>query len=283
MSDDGTYQDGPYGDGTYEDGPSDDRAHENGPSDDRAPSGGTSEAPSGGTADPAADVWDLRGPAPASTAADAYRAIGMARVREILGYPEPFIAEKKEPFLGDFMRRFIAHSTFFCLATADDSGAVDASPKGDPPGAVRVLDPWTLAVPDRPGNRTADTFENITRNPAVGMVFFVPGVRETVRVNGDAFVTDDPGLLERLGVDGRPAVLATIVKVREAFFQCGKAVIRAGLWADDPRGLAASLTLGSTFYAQVTAQMAEKMAANLGSGAGSLDAIVEHHYRTGLF
>ncbi|MEW1750120.1 MSMEG_1061 family FMN-dependent PPOX-type flavoprotein [Streptomyces angustmyceticus] len=242
-----------------------------------------SDALSGNTADTAVEVWDLRGPAPEHTAADAYRAIDMARVREILGYPEPFIAEKKEPFLGDFMRRFIAHSTFFCLATADDSGAVDASPKGDPPGAVRVLDPWTLAVPDRPGNRTADTFENITRNPAVGMVFFVPGVRETVRVNGDAFLTDDPGLLERLGAEGKPAVLATIVKVREAFFQCGKAVIRARLWENDPRGLADSLTLGSNFYAQVTAQMAEKMAANLGSELSSLETIAEHHYRNGLF
>ncbi len=228
-------------------------------------------------------MWDYRRPAPEHTAADAFTPIGMARVREILGEPEPFIAEKKEPFIGDFMRRFIAHSTFFCLATVDDTGAVDASPKGDPPGSVRVLDPWTLAVPDRPGNRTADTFENITRSPGVGMVFFVPGVRETVRVNGDAFVTDDPDLLRRLGAEGKPAVLATIVKVREAFFQCGKAVIRARLWEDDPRGLANSLTPTSDFYAQVTAQMAEKMAAKLGEGLGSLGTIVQHHYDTGLF
>ncbi|MFB7630810.1 MSMEG_1061 family FMN-dependent PPOX-type flavoprotein [Streptomyces sp. NPDC056149] len=231
----------------------------------------------------AAVVWDARGPAPERTAADAYQAIDMARVREVIGYPQPFVAEKKEPYLGAFMRRFIAHSTFCCLATADDSGGVDASPKGDPPGAVRVLDPWTLAVPDRPGNRTADTFENITRNPAVGMVFFVPGVRETVRINGDAFVTDDPGLLERLGAEGKPAVLATIVRVREAFFQCGKAVIRAGLWEDDRRGLADALTLGNNFYAQITAQMAEKMAANLGSELGSLGAIAEDHYRNDLY
>ncbi|MET9296639.1 MSMEG_1061 family FMN-dependent PPOX-type flavoprotein [Streptomyces sp. NPDC003077] len=256
------------------------------------PGGGTSDASPGGGVDGGAsdvwpdgalDLWDVRGPAPERTAADAYRAIGMERVREILGYPQPFIAEKKDPFLGDFMRRFIAHSTFFCLATADDTGAVDASPKGDPPGAVRILDPWTLAIPDRPGNRTADTFENITRNPAVGLVFFVPGVRETARVNGEAFVTDDPGLLERLGAEGKPAVLATIVKVREAFFQCGKAVIRAGLWTDTPRGLADALTLGGNFYAQVTAQMAQKMAATLGSGLGSLGAIVEDHYQNDLF
>lgn len=245
--------------------------------------GDFSDAVSGSVTDTAEDVWGLRTPAPEHTAADAYRSIDMARVREILGHPEPFVAEKKEPFVGDFMRRFIAHSTFFCLATADDSGAVDASPKGDPPGAVRVLDPWTLAIPDRPGNRTADTFENITRNPAVGMVFFVPGVRETVRVNGDAFITDDPDLLARLGAEGKPAVLATVVTVREAFFQCGKAVIRARLWEDDPRDLAGALNLGSSFYAQVTAQMAEKMAANLGSGLGSLDTIVEHHYQNDLY
>ncbi|KOG89211.1 hypothetical protein ADK38_15555 [Streptomyces varsoviensis] len=228
-------------------------------------------------------MWDYRRPAPERTAADDYTPISMERVREILGEPQPFIAEKKEPFIGDFMRRFIAHSTFFCLATVDETGAVDASPKGDPPGSVRILDPWTLAVPDRPGNRTADTFENITRSPGVGMVFFVPGVRETVRVNGDAFVTDDPDLLQRLGAEGKPAVLATIVKVREAFFQCGKAVIRARLWEDDPRGLSGSLTLNRDFYAHVTAQMAEKMAANLGEGLGSLGTIVQHHYDTELF
>lgn len=96
--------------------------------------GDTSDAFSGITADTAAEVWDVRGPAPEHTAADAYPAIGMARVREILGYPEPFIAEKKEPFLGDFMRRFIAHSTFFCLATRRRQRGRGRQPQRRPAG-----------------------------------------------------------------------------------------------------------------------------------------------------
>ncbi|WP_158890168.1 MSMEG_1061 family FMN-dependent PPOX-type flavoprotein [Amycolatopsis anabasis] len=229
------------------------------------------------------DIGNARGAAPERTAADDYRPIDMARVREVLGYPPPFIADKKEPYLGEFVTRFIAHSTFFVLATADETGQLDASPKGDPPGTVRVLDPWTLAIPDRPGNKLADTFENLTRNPAVGLVFFVPGLRETVRVNGNAFVTDDPELLDRLGAEGKPAVLATIVRVREVFSQCGKAVIRAKLWQRDERHLADAVTLGSDFYTMTIAENAGKMARTLGDQVGGLGATVEQLYQRDLY
>jgi PPOX class probable FMN-dependent enzyme len=229
------------------------------------------------------DIGEVRGTAPARTAADDYRPIGMARVREIIGHPMPFIANKKEPYLGEFAARFIAHSTFFCLATTDDAGQIDNSPKGDPPGSVRVLDPWTLAIPDRPGNKTADTFENLARSPAVGLVFFVPGVREVLRVNGDAFVTDDPDLLARLGAEGRPAVLATIVRVREVFTQCGKAVIRAGLWERDERRLGEAFTFGGTCHSLAVAEQAGKAAATLGDHVRLLSTMVERSYKDDLF
>ncbi|MER7049106.1 MSMEG_1061 family FMN-dependent PPOX-type flavoprotein [Streptomyces jumonjinensis] len=217
------------------------------------------------------------------TAADDYRPIAMDRVREIIGHPPPFIAAKKESHLGEFIIRFIAHSTFFCLATADDAGHLDISPKGDPPGAVRVLDPWTLALPDRPGNKLADTFENLTRNPAVGLVFLVPGLREVVRVNGDAFISDDPELLHMLSADGRPAVLATVVRVREVFSQCGKAVIRSRLWEGDPRHLAEAVLLGGGFYTMHIAENAAKMADSLGDQLGELTTIAENQYRNNLY
>lgn len=229
------------------------------------------------------DIGSARGAAPERTAADDYRPIDMARVREIVGHPPPFITEKKEPYLGEFAARFIAHSTFCVVASADEHGRLDTSPKGDPPGAVRVLDPWTLALPDRPGNRLADTFENVTRNPAVGLAFFVPGVREVLRVNGDAFITDDPELLDRLGAEGKPAVLATVVRVREVFGQCGKAVIRAKLWEGDARQLADALTLGSSFSALTVAENAGKLARALGDQVSGLDATLEEHYRHGLY
>ena len=218
------------------------------------------------------------------TAADSYRPITMERVREIIGHPEPFIAEKKEPRLGEFAARFIAHSPFFCMATIGADGGLDTSPKGDPPGSVRVLDPWTLAIPDRPGNKLADSFENISRNPVVGLVFFVPGLREVLRVNGDAFITDEPELLDMLGADGRPAVLATIVRIREVFGQCGKAVIRSKLWEGDRRGLAEAVLLGGDYYTMTIAENAKKMKENLGELiGGGLHAVIDDHYRHTLY
>ncbi|WP_031464230.1 MSMEG_1061 family FMN-dependent PPOX-type flavoprotein [Sciscionella sediminilitoris] len=224
-----------------------------------------------------------RGAAPARTAADDYEPIDLDRIREIIGKPEQFILEKKEPRLGEFDMRFIAHSTFFVLASGNELGHLDTSPKGDPPGSVKVLDPWTLAIPDRPGNKLADTFENVTRSPGVGMVFLVPGVRETVRVNGDAFITEDPELLDRLGAEGKPAVLATIVRIREVFSQCGKAVIRAKLWQGDDRGLGEAVTNGSSFATMATAQDAGKFNRSLGNQAGGLGAVLEEHYEHGLY
>ncbi|MFD4255398.1 MSMEG_1061 family FMN-dependent PPOX-type flavoprotein [Amycolatopsis thermoflava] len=218
------------------------------------------------------------------TAADDYQPITMERVREVIGFPEPFIADKKEPRLGEFAARFIAHSPFFCLSTVGADGQLDTSPKGDPPGSVRVLDPWTLAIPDRPGNKLADTFENLSRNPAVGLVFFVPGLREVLRVNGDAFVTDDPELLGMLGADGKPAVLATIVRIREVFGQCGKAIIRSKLWEGDQRGLAEAVLLGGDYYTMTIAENARKMNDNLGElVGGGLHAVIDDHYKHTLY
>ncbi|WP_116201589.1 MSMEG_1061 family FMN-dependent PPOX-type flavoprotein [Amycolatopsis circi] len=219
-----------------------------------------------------------------TTAADAYPPITMARIREIIGFPDQFIAEKKEPQLGEFAMRFIAHSPFFCVATFGADGLMDVAPKGDPPGSVRILDPWTLAIPDRPGNKLADTFENLTANPSIGLVFFVPGLREVMRVNGDAFVTDDPELLSMLSADSKPAVLATIVRVREVFGQCGKAVIRAKLWETDTRGLAEAATLGGDFYTLSIAEQAQKMNNSLGDlVSGALYDVIDDKYRNELF
>ncbi|GAB3569214.1 pyridoxamine 5'-phosphate oxidase family protein [Amycolatopsis endophytica] len=218
------------------------------------------------------------------TAADDYRPITMERVREVVGFPEPFIAEKKEPALGEFAARFIAHSPFFCMSTVGADGQLDTSPKGDPPGSVRILDRWTLAIPDRPGNKLADSFENISRNPVVGLVFFVPGLREVLRVNGDAFITDAPELLGMLGADGRPAVLATVVRIREVFGQCGKAVIRSKLWEGDQRGLAEAVLLGGDYYTMTIAENARKMTDNLGDlVGGGLHAVIDDHYKHTLY
>lgn len=217
----------------------------------------------------------------ARTAADDYRSVDMRRIREIIGYPPKFIEEKKAPCVQEFAQRFIAHSTFYVLASVNQAGQVDASPKGDPPGAVKVLDPWTLAIPDRPGNKAIDTFRNLAERPGVGLLFLVPGLRETLRINGDAFVTDEPGLLERLAADGKPAQLATIVRVHEVFYQCGKALIRSHMWEPDT-ALADALLLGGNFYRAAGAEAGQK-AHDMGINLGEIGLMAEEHYQSTLY
>ncbi|HET6708256.1 MSMEG_1061 family FMN-dependent PPOX-type flavoprotein, partial [Amycolatopsis sp.] len=127
------------------------------------------------------------------------------------------------------------------LATADAAGRADCSPRGDYPGFVKVIDEHTLALPDRPGNKIADSFRNIAENDGVGLLFFVPGMRETLRVNGSAYVTDDPDVLARMRTEAKAPVLAIVVDVAEVYFHCGRALIRSRLWDPASRALAAEL------------------------------------------
>lgn len=177
------------------------------------------------------------------------RRIGPDRIREIIGTPEPYMHEMVLDRLDDHCRLFIAHSPFCLVASANLAGETDCSPRGDHPGFVRVLDDRTLLIPDRPGNRLADTFGNIAENPGVGLLFLVPGYPETLRVNGRAHATDDPDVLPMLESRGRPARLATVVEVEQAYLHCAKAIIRAGLWESEPRELAAQLPSGGTIAA----------------------------------
>lgn len=144
-----------------------------------------------------------------------------------------------------------------------------------------MLDSRTLAIPDRPGNKAIDTFRNLVERPGIGVLFLVPGVREVLRVNGDAFVTDDPDLLDMLAADGKPAVLATIVRVQEVFYQCGKALIRSRMWNPDP-GLAEALLGGANFYSAIGAEMGE-MATTMGIDVSGLIDITNEHYETTLY
>ena len=127
-------------------------------------------------------------------------------------------------------RAFIALSPFLVIATADADGAVDASPRGDPPGFVRVLDDTTLLLPDRPGNNRVDSLANVLSAPGVGLLFFVPGIDETFRVNGTAGVLADPAQLAGCEVQGRAPKTGLVVRVEEAFFHCAKALRRSRLW-----------------------------------------------------
>lgn len=127
-------------------------------------------------------------------------------------------------------RSFIGKSPFVLIGSSDGAGNADVTPKGDRPGFAAILDDRTVAIPDRPGNNRLDTLENIIRNPSVGLLFLIPGMNETLRVNGDARVTVDGGLRERLAVDGKEPLSVIVVSVKAAYMHCAKAFMRSDLW-----------------------------------------------------
>lgn len=138
--------------------------------------------------------------------------------------------QKLQRSLGEHAQAFIRRSPFLCLGTQNLDGRADVSPRGDPPGFVRILDDRTLAIPDRPGNNRLDSLSNIVANPSIGLLFVVPGFDDTLRVNGQASLTTDPALLESMRVNDRVPTLAIIVRVGEVFMHCAKAFRRSHLW-----------------------------------------------------
>jgi PPOX class probable FMN-dependent enzyme len=154
-----------------------------------------------------------------------------AELEAAIGTPDERVGLKLRTEIDATARAFIERSPFVVVATSDADGRVDASPKGDPPGFVHVIDSRTLAIPERKGNALGFGPRNVLATGRIGLIFMVPGQRETYRVNGTAHLTRDPELLDRLAVMGKPALMATVVGVEEAFFHCGKALIRSKLWA----------------------------------------------------
>jgi uncharacterized protein len=143
------------------------------------------------------------------------------------------------------MGRFIALSPLCLIATADAAGKQDVTPRGDPPGAFKVLDEHTIALADRPGNNRLDTLKNLLENPEIALIFLLPGVNDTVRVAGTAQLSVDPELLASLAVQGKAPKCAIMVSVRQAYLQCAKALLRSRLWAPDyvqPKGTFPSIS-----------------------------------------
>jgi uncharacterized protein len=151
-------------------------------------------------------------------------------IREIYGEPMERAVKKQLPRLEKHSRAFIALSPFIVMATCDAEGRCDASPKGDAPGFVHVLDNETLLIPDRLGNNRIDTIGNLLEHPRIGLIFLVPGLRETLRVNGRAQITTDPEVLAPCTVQGKAPRSGILVTAEEVYFHCGKALIRSDLW-----------------------------------------------------
>ena len=155
-----------------------------------------------------------------------------AALRACYPVPAERSVRKTLPALDGHMRAFIALSPFLCLGTSGEAGG-DVTPRGDAPGWVHVLDDRTILIPDWPGNNRLDSLSNVVENPQVALLLFVPGVSETLRVNGTAEVSAAPELVERWTVNGRHPRSVLKVSVREAYLHCAKALLRSKLWEDD--------------------------------------------------
>jgi hypothetical protein len=195
-------------------------------------------------------------------------------VRAAIGESSDLVQSKILRSLDTHCRAFIERSPFVAVATMGADGRADVSPRGDPVGFVRILDDRTLAIPERPGNRLIDTLRNTADTGAVGLLFLVPGVGETLRVNGKGYVTDDAALLATMEVNGRTPLLAIVVEIEEAFLHCAKAFIRSRLWDPavqiDRKELP---TLAQMIHDQLALQQPVE----------ELDAWIEDGYRTTLY
>ena len=153
-----------------------------------------------------------------------------ADLRSLFPATHPLAIRKCQNHLDKHAMDFVARSPFLCIGTQAPNGLADVSPRGDPRGFVKVLDDRTLLIPDRPGNNRLDTQTNILANPAVGLLFMIPGFDDTMRVNGMAQITRDPDLLALIAVNDRAPMVAIVVTVKEVFLHCAKAFRRSKLW-----------------------------------------------------
>ena len=156
-----------------------------------------------------------------------------AQVQEILGPGFPDQINKVIDHVDDLCRTWIERSPFVVVSSTNAQGSMDVSPKGDPPGFVKVLDDKTLAIPDRLGNHRGDTFLNVLENPNVALMFVIPKRTEVVRISGTAQIVMDPDLLAEMAVNEKLPDLALLVRVKEAMFHCGKSMVRSRMWKPD--------------------------------------------------
>jgi uncharacterized protein len=163
----------------------------------------------------------------------SYDVTSVADLRAVVGEPLPRTITKEVPSLDERATAFIGAAPFLVLATGAADGSSDASPKGGPPGFVRVLGETRLLLPEFPGNRRLDGVQNLVERPGIGLLFIVPGITETLRVNGVGRLTRDPELCALCAIDGKPPWFVIDVEVRQVFSHCSKAFLRSGLWNPD--------------------------------------------------
>ena len=163
----------------------------------------------------------------------ANRVATVAELRELNGEPHPAIVDKHTTYLTPLLAEFITISPIFFLATSNEDGSTDVSPRGDPAGQVKILDDRTIFFADRAGNRRLDSFRNIVSRPSVGLCFLVPPVEEVVRLNGRATITRDEEFLSGMALRGRTPPMGVVVEIDEVYGHCSRALLRAQLFSPD--------------------------------------------------
>jgi PPOX class probable FMN-dependent enzyme len=151
-------------------------------------------------------------------------------LRSVIGEPSKRAEDKVITKLDHHAQKLIKHSPFIVLSTSNQDGTCDASPKGDAPGFVHIIDEKHIIIPERPGNKRVDSIQNILSNPHVGLLFFIPGMEETLRINGKAFIIRDKKWLEKMVANNKTPQLGIVVEIEEIFMHCAKAFIRSNLW-----------------------------------------------------
>lgn len=195
----------------------------------------------------------------------------LEKLREVIDEPAPIIVQKVVQTIDEICREFIEKSPLICVGTSNLQNDQDVSPKGDAPGFVKVLNESTIVIPERPGNHLAFGFRNIIETKKVGVIFMVPGLKETVRINGEAVISKDPELLQSLCVNGKPAILCTVVNVQECFFHCGKAFVRSKLWQSE------------TWPTKASSNIHKQISRALDVDEGFIEEALKEDYRDNLY
>lgn len=151
-------------------------------------------------------------------------------LRQLLGEPSKLAGNKVIRKLDSHCKTIIKHSPFLIISTSNQNGTCDASPRGDAPGFVHIVDDQHIIIPERPGNKRADSIHNIISNPHIGLIFMIPGMEETLRINGKAFIIRDQNWLKKMCAQSKVPQLGIVVEIQEIFMHCAKAFKRSNLW-----------------------------------------------------
>ena len=198
-------------------------------------------------------------------------------LRHLYGMPMDLAIKKQRECLDEHSEKFISLSPFIILSTSGRSGFLDASPRGESPGFIKILDDKTLIIPDRPGNNRLDSLVNIIENPNIGILALVPGFKECLRINGEAKIVTNEALLEQCRHAGKAPISVIVVTIKEVYFHCAKAITRAKLWdAHSHCSRDVMPSLGRILMSQTAPETTEKK-------IKEVEALIDERVRTTLY